>query len=110
MINIFPLFISFLVVSVINMVRYFSALRALLQQMQTSDPQLYQSVDGAGFFTARGQPARQVLLVRYLFKKGYRDHQDEAFVRHCVRTRHQFILTSFLCVLTLISLLALLIR
>lgn len=105
--NIFPLFISFLVVSVINMVRYFSALRALLKQMQTSDPALYQSVDGAGFFTARGQPARQVLLVRYLFKKGYRDHNDEAFVRHCVRVRHQFILTSSLCILMLLSLLVL---
>lgn len=105
--NIFPLFISFLVVSVINMVRYFSALRALLKQMQTSYPALYQSVDGAGFFTARGQPARQVLLVRYLFKKGYRDHNDEAFVRHCVRVRHQFILTSSLCILMLLSLLVL---
>lgn len=67
---------------------------------------LYQYVDGAGFFTSHGQPSKQVRLVRYIWDKRYRDHHDDEFIRRCERVRGQFVLTSGLCFLVVVSLIA----
>jgi len=92
-------------VTLINMARYYSTLRALLLVLRDCDPLLYQYVDGGGFFTAHGQPSKQVRLVRYIFAQRYLEHHDAEFMRRCGRLRAQFMLTSALCGFTLLSLL-----
>jgi universal stress protein B len=109
MISTVALFWALCVVCIVNMVRYFSSLRALLVVLRGCDPLLYQYVDGGGFFTAHGQPNKQVRLVRYIYARRYLDHHDEEFIRRCERVRRQFILTSALCGLVAISLLALIV-
>ena len=91
------------------MARYFSSLRALLVVLRGCDPLLYQYVDGGGFFTSHGQPSKQMRLVWYIYAQRYRDHHDDEFIRRCERVRGQFILTSSLCGLVLISMVALII-
>ena len=97
------------VVCVVNMARYFSSLRALLVVLRGCDPLLYQYVDGGGFFTSHGQPSKQMRLVWYIYAQRYRDHHDDEFIRRCERVRRQFILTSALCGLVVVSLIALMI-
>mgnify|MGYP005983656931 FL=1 len=107
MVSTVALFWALCVVCVANMARYFSSLRALLVVLRGCDPLLYQYVDGAGFFTSHGQPGKQIRLVRYIYAQRYLDHHDDEFIRRCERVRRQFILTSALCGLVLVSLVAL---
>ncbi|CRH31259.1 Universal stress protein B {ECO:0000255/HAMAP-Rule:MF_01088} [Pantoea ananatis] len=107
MISTIALFWALCVVCIVNMARYFSSLRALLVVLRGCDPLLYQYVDGAGFFTSHGQPGKQVRLVRYIWARRYLDHHDDEFIRRCERVRGLFILTSSLCGLVIISLIAL---
>ena len=107
MINTVALFWALCVVCVINMSRYYSSLRALLIVLRGCDPLLYQYVDGGGFFTVNGQPSKQLRLVRYIFAQRYLDHHDQEFKRRCERVRRQFMLTSALCGLVVVSLVAL---
>lgn len=107
MISTIALFWALCVVCIVNMARYFSSLRALLAVLRDCDPLLYQYVDGAGFFTSHGQPSKQVRLVTYIWAKRYLDHHDDEFIRRCERVRGQFMLTSALCGLVVISLVAL---
>ena len=83
-----------------------SSLRALLVELRGCDPLLYQYVDGGGFFTSHGQPSKQMRLVWYIYAQRYRDHHDDEFIRRCERVRRQFILTSALCGLVVVSLIA----
>ena len=53
------------------------------------------------------QPSKQVRLVTYIWAKRYLDHHDDEFIRRCERVRGQFMLTSALCGLVVISLVAL---
>ena len=48
-------------------------------------------------------------LVWYIYAQRYRDHHDDEFIRRCERVRRQFILTSALCGLVVVSLIALMI-
>ncbi len=109
MISTVALFWALFLVCVINMARYFSSLRALLVVLRGCDPLLYQYVDGGGFFTAHGQPSKQIRLVWYIYWQRYLDHHDDEFIRRCERVRRQFILTSSLCGLVIISLIGLMI-
>lgn len=109
MINTVALFWALGVICVVNMVRYFLSLRVLLLVLRGCDPRLYQYVDGRGFFTSHGQPSKQMRLVRYIYTQSYRDHHDEEFIHRCERIRRQFILTSSLCGLAIVSLVALII-
>ena len=109
MISTIALFWALCVICLVNMARYFSSLRALLVVLRGCDPLLYQYVDGGGFFTSHGQPVKQVRLVRYIWAQRYLDHHDEEFIRRCERVRGQFILTSSLCGLVVISLIGLII-
>ncbi|WCH43135.1 universal stress protein UspB [Escherichia coli] len=109
MISTVALFWALCVVCIVNMARYFSSLRALLVVLRNCDPLLYQYVDGGGFFTNHGQPNKQVRLVWYIYAQRYRDHHDDEFIRRCERVRRQFILTSALCGLVVVSLIALMI-
>ncbi|MDU5502443.1 MAG: universal stress protein UspB [Enterobacter sp.] len=90
MISTVALFWALCVVCIVNMARYFSSLRALLVVLRGCDPLLYQYVDGGGFFTSHGQPSKE-------------------FIRRCERLRRQFILTSALCGLVVVSMIALMI-
>jgi universal stress protein B len=47
--------------------------------------------------------------VRYIFAQRYVEHHDPEFIRRCERVRGQFMLTSALCGLVVISLIALMI-
>ena len=98
MISTIALFWALCVVCVVNMARYFSSLRALLVVLR-----------GCGFFTSHGQPSKQMRLVWYIYAQRYRDHHDDEFIRRCERVRRQFILTSALCGLVVVSLIALMI-
>ena len=109
MISTVALFWALCVVCIVNMARYFSSLRALLVVLRGCDPLLYQYVDGGGFFTSHGQPSKQMRLVGYIYYQRYRDHHDEEFIRRCERLRRQFILTSALCGLVVVSMIALMI-
>lgn len=109
MISTVSLFWALCVVCIVNMARYFSSLRALLVVLRGCDPLLYQYVDGGGLFTTHGQPNKQVRLVWYIYAQRYRDHHDEEFIRRCERVRRQFLLTSALCGLVVVSLIALMI-
>lgn len=62
----------------------------------------------AAFYLAR-QPSKQMRLVWYIYAQRYRDHHDDEFIRRCERVRRQFILTSALCGLVVVSLIALMI-
>ncbi|MFZ4832446.1 universal stress protein UspB [Rouxiella sp. Mn2063] len=109
MISPMALFWALFVVFVVNMLRYYSSLRALLVVLRGCDPLLYQYVDGGGFFTTHGQPSKQIRLVRYIYAQRYLDHHDPEFIRRCERVRGQFMLTTGLCGLILVSMLAMLI-
>lgn len=109
MISTVALFWALCVVFVVNMMRYYASLRALLVVLRGCDPLLYQHVDGGGFFTAHGQPSKQLRLVRYIFAQRYVEHHDPEFIDGCERVRGQFILTSALCGLVIISLIAVMI-
>ena len=106
MINTVALFWALFLVCVINMLRYYSSLRALLVVLRGCDPLLYQYVDGGGFFTSHGQPSKQVRLVRYIQAQRYLDHHDDEFISRCERLRRQFVLTSGLCGLVVVCLCA----
>ncbi|MFP1727582.1 MULTISPECIES: universal stress protein UspB [Lonsdalea] len=108
-ISTFALFWALCIICVINMARYYSSLRVLLLVLRDCDPLLYQYVDGRGFFTAHGQPSKQLRLVRYIYSQRYLDHHDPEFIRRCERVRGQFLLTSALCGLVVVSLIAMLV-
>lgn len=61
----------------------------------------------AVFLPPHGQPGKQLRLVRYIFAQCYLDHHDPEFIRRCERVRGQFMLTSALCGLIVVSLIAL---
>jgi len=107
MISTVALFWALCIICVVNMARYYSSLRALLVVLRGGDPLLYQYVDGGGFFTAHGQPSKQVRLVRYIWAQRYLDHHDDEFIRRCQRVRGQFVLTSSLCAIVALSLVGL---
>lgn len=108
MISAFALFWALCIVCVINMAGYYSSLRVLLMILRDCDPLLYQYVDGGGFFTSHRQPSKQIRLVRYIYAQRYLEHHDEEFMRRCERVRGQFMLTSALCGLILVSLVSIL--
>ncbi|AWK40131.1 universal stress protein UspB [Photorhabdus laumondii subsp. laumondii] len=109
MFSTIALFWALCLVCIINMMRYFSSLRALLSILRQSDPLLYQSVDGNGFFTTHGQLNKQIRLVNYINSQRYLDHHDPEVVLRCERLRKQFILTSSLSGLVVICLISMLI-
>ncbi|WP_272536013.1 MULTISPECIES: universal stress protein UspB [unclassified Providencia] len=89
---------------ILNMMRYFSSIRVLLSILRDSDPLLYQSVDGNGFFTTHGQLNKQLRLVRYINTKQYLEHYDPDVIFRCERIRKQFMLISRLSILVVVSL------
>src|SRR5471032_2026453 len=109
MISPVELFWAFCFVFVVNILRYYFSLRALLVVLRDCDPLLYQYVDRRGFFTTHGQPSKQIRLVSYIYAQRYTDHHDPEFIRRCERVRGQFMLTTALCGLILVSMLAMLI-
>ncbi len=92
--------LALMIVTGINIVRYLTALRALIFIMREAHPLLYQQVDGRGFFTTHGNMSKQVRLYHYLKSKEYLHHHDEVFTGKCDRVRELFILSCTLVVLT----------
>lgn len=84
--------------------RYFSSIRVLLFILRESDPLLYQSVDGNGFFTAHGQWNKHIKLIRYINTQQYTNHHDPEVILRCERIRKQFMLISGLSIIVFISL------
>ncbi|BET95144.1 universal stress protein UspB [Xenorhabdus taiwanensis] len=109
MFNTTALFWAVFLSCIINIIRYFSSLRVLLSILRESDPLLYQSVDGNGFFKANGQFDKQIRLVRYINSQRYINHHDPEVVLLCERMRKQFILTEMLCGVVLLCLVAMVI-
>lgn len=89
------------------MAQYYSLLQTLLVVLRGCDSLLYQHVDGSGFFYAHEQPSTQLRLVCYIFAQRYLNHHDPEFIRRCECVRGQFTLTSALCGLIVVSLIAL---
>ncbi|GAA5648069.1 MULTISPECIES: universal stress protein UspB [Vibrio] len=98
---------ALMLVTLVNMARYFTALRSLLHIMREAHPLLYQQVDGNGFFTTHGNVTKQVRLFHYLKSKEYHHHHDELFTHKCDRVRELFVLTTALLLVTLMAALVL---
>lgn len=86
------------------MMRYFSSIRVLLFILRESDPLLYQSFDGNGFFTTHSQWTKHIKLIRYINIKQYINHHDPEVILRCERIRKQFMLISRLSIIVFISL------
>ena len=93
---------ALLMVTVINMARYLTALRSLIYIMREAHPLLYQQVDGGGFFTTHGNMTKQARLYSYLKTKEYHHHHDPVFTGKCDRVRELFILSCALLCMTLL--------
>lgn len=109
MFSMIVLFWALCILCIINMMRYFSSIRVLLSILRESDPLLYLSVDGNGFFTTHGQLNKQLRLVRYINNKQYLEHYNPEVILRCERIRKQFMLISRLSILVVVSLVSLLI-
>ena len=109
MFSMIALFWALCILCIINMMRYFSSIRVLLSILRDSDPLLYQSVDGGGFFTTHGQLNKQFRLVRYINNKQYLEHYDPEVILRCERIYKQFMLISRLSILVAVSLIYLII-
>ncbi|ASA55745.1 universal stress protein UspB [Vibrio gazogenes] len=90
-------------VTLVNVARYLTALRALIYIMREAHPLLYQQVDGPGFFTTHGNMNKQVRLFHYIKSKEYLHHHDSVFTGKCERVRQLFILTSSLVGVTMLT-------
>ncbi|HGN1706487.1 TPA: universal stress protein UspB [Providencia rettgeri] len=108
MFSMIAFFWALCILCILNMMRYFSSIRVLLSILKDSDPLLYQSVDGNGFFTTHGQLNKQLRLVRYINNRQYLDHYDPEVIARCERIRKQFLLISKLSILVIVSLVFLL--
>ncbi|MBD2812661.1 universal stress protein UspB [Xenorhabdus sp. Vera] len=106
MFNTVVLFWAVFLICIVNMLRYFSSLRVLLSILRESDPMLYQSVDGNGFFTTNSQFNKQIRLVRYINSQSYINHHNPDVILLCERLRKQFILTEILCGIVVLCLIA----
>lgn len=84
---------TLMLVTLINVARYLTALRSLIYIMREAHPLLYQQVDGPGFFSASGNMAKQVRLYHYLKTREYLHHHDTVFTGKCERVRQLFLLS-----------------
>jgi len=103
MINADTVLFTLMMVTLVNMARYLTALRSLIYIMREAHPLLYQQVDGNGFFTTHGNVAKQVRLFHYLKSKEYHHHHDEVFTGKCERVRELFILSTSLLGVTMLA-------
>ncbi|MGJ0638260.1 universal stress protein UspB [Xenorhabdus bovienii] len=106
MFNIIAFFWAVSLVGIVNVIRCLSSLRVLLSILRQSDPMLYQSVDGNGFFTIHGQFNKHIRLVCYINSQGYLTHHDANVIFICERLRKQFLLTGMLCGAVVLCLIA----
>ncbi len=104
MFSMMALFWALCILCIINMIRYFSSVRVLLYILRETDPLLYHSVDGSGFFTTHGQFNKQIKLISYINNKQYVDHFDPEVVQRCERIRKQFLQISQLSISVIICL------
>ena len=102
MISADTLLVALTIVTLINLVRYITALRALIFIMREAHPLLYQQVDGRGFFSTHGNVTKQVRLYHYLKDKEYLHHHEDVFISKCSKVRELFMLTMGLALLTLV--------
>jgi universal stress protein B len=96
MVSVDLILFTLMLVTLINVARYLTALRSLIYIMREAHPLLYQQVDGPGFFSANGNMAKQVRLYHYLKSKEYLHHHDAVFTDKCERVRQLFVLSSAL--------------
>ncbi|MBA5764059.1 universal stress protein UspB [Vibrio sp. 404] len=103
MISADTILFALMLVTLVNMARYLTALRSLIYVMREAHPLLYQQVDGGGFFTTHGNVSKQFKLFYYLKSKEYHHHHDEVFTSKCDRVRELFILSIALIGVTLLA-------
>ena len=103
MINADTILFALMLVTIVNIARYLTALRSLIYIMREAHPLLYQQVDGNGFFTTHGNVTKQVRLYHYLKTKEYHHHHDEVFTGKCERVPELFILSASLVGVTLFA-------
>ena len=94
---------ALMLVTLLNMARYLTALRSLIYIMREAHPLLYQQVDGGGFFTTHGNMTKQFKLFSYIKTKEYHHHHEGVFTSKCDRVRQLFILSTVLLILTLFA-------
>ncbi|MGF1911266.1 universal stress protein UspB [Vibrio kasasachensis] len=103
MISADTILFALMLVTLVNMARYLTALRSLIYVMREAHPLLYQQVDGGGFFTTHGNVSKQCKLFNYLKSREYHHHHDEVFTSKCDRVRQLFILSVSLIGVTLLA-------
>ncbi|EKT60839.1 universal stress protein UspB [Providencia sneebia] len=104
MFSMMALFWAVCILCIINMIRYFSSVRVLLTILRETDPLLYHSVGGNGFFTTHAQFNKQIKLIRYINNKQYLDHFDPEVIQRCERIRKQFLQISQLSIFVVVCL------
>jgi len=92
-----------MLITLVNIARYLTALRTLIYIMREAHPLLYQQVDGPGFFRVHGNVTKQVRLYHYLKSKEYRYHHDETFISKCEKVRQLFVLSCTLVSITMFA-------
>lgn len=103
MISVDLILFTLMLVTLVNVARYLTALRSLIYIMREAHPLLYQQVDGPGFFSASGNVAKQVRLYHYLKSKEYLHHHDTVFTGKCERVRQLFVLSMALMGVTMLA-------
>ncbi|MCC4800819.1 universal stress protein UspB [Enterovibrio norvegicus] len=100
------LIIAIFFVTLANILRYFSSLRALLSMMREANPLLYQQMHRGNnnFFSSQGDISRQKRLYHYIRSQEYLHHHDDAFIAKCNKVRHLFILSTALVLALVVSL------
>lgn len=93
----------------INMIRFYSSIRALLSVLRECDPLLYHAVGGNNAFTDHTQCQKQLRLIRYINQRKYLTHHDPEVVLRCGRIHRQFTMISAICGIVIASLLMMLI-
>nr|WP_198532390.1 universal stress protein UspB [Salinivibrio sp. IB643] len=90
------LIVAVFTVTVINIARYVSSLRALVVMLRDANPLLYQQIcrRESNFFTLspQGDISRQKRLYQYIRSQEYLHHHDAVFVGKCNKVRHLFTL------------------
>lgn len=101
MIGVDAILFLLMLITVINLARYLSALRSLLYIMREAHPLLYQQVGGHLFFGSNITISKRVRLYNYLKEKEYHHHHDDVFTTKCERVRQLFVLTVLLMIVTI---------
>ncbi|MFT5879445.1 MAG: universal stress protein B [Moritella sp.] len=96
------IFISFSIITLINIARSVSSLRCLLYRMKDVDPMLYLKVNGRVFFKTESDFSKQMQLFHYLRRNEHMQHYNENFIQRCTKVKKLFMIASYLVTINIL--------